>query len=62
MTAATYSPSAIACASVAQKSLEDLHSRMRKIYSEAVEDDEAAKQKLQEAWETLSSKAKEMVD
>lgn len=42
---------------VRQKSMEDLLSRMKRVYSKAVEDDEAAKQKLQEAWEGLKSKA-----
>lgn len=46
------------CFPVQQKSMEDLHSRMKRIYSKAVEDDEAAKQKLQEAWEGFLSKAK----
>lgn len=42
--------------------MEDLHSRMKRIYSKAVEDDESAKQKLQEAWEGFLSKAKTVLN
>lgn len=41
-----------------QKCLEDLHSRVQRICSKAVEEDEAAIQKLQETLKDFMSKAK----
>lgn len=42
---------------VTEKSMEDQHSRMKRICSKAVEDDEAAKQKMQEACKSFLHKA-----
>ena len=40
-----------------QKSLEDLHSRVQRVCSKAVDEDEAAVQKLQDALKSILSKA-----
>ncbi|XP_028270282.1 kinetochore protein NDC80 homolog [Parambassis ranga] len=43
--------------SITEKSMEDLHSRMQHICAKAVEEDEAALQKMQDALKNLKSKA-----